>query len=82
MPTQLPDSLTLGALLDAIADRVAVRLLSLFERTDVRAIALARLDLSTLANMLDVAGDAAPIVKARQLVAQVAEQLSATKGGR
>jgi hypothetical protein len=78
-PVHVPiERLTLATLFDEVAERLASRLFVLFEkRTDVRALTLARLDLSTLRNMLDVAGDAPALVKCRELAVRVAEQLQA-----
>jgi hypothetical protein len=78
-PTSIQNApAAIGTLLDALADRLAARLLALFERrADIRALTLARIDLSTLRNVLDVAGASAPLAKARELATRVAEQLEA-----
>ena len=75
---QTQEAAALAVVLDAVAERLASRLLVLFERrVDVRALTLARLDLDTLRNLLSTLGSDPRVDKVRELAARVAEQLHA-----
>ncbi len=77
-------ALTVADVVDAVADRLAARLLAAIETRDpsamdpdaMRALKFAAIDVATMANLLDVAGDDPRLERIKKIAARVVEALA------